>query len=412
MEEEFSNFVIAERAAKLFNNSLLSDGILIAGKGTNEKRFHIHSLILKITSPVFESMLQDGKELRVPNIIPSAMEAVLKYIYMNKLPEISSDDAIATYEAAKYFHLAHLKDLCCNYMCNIISSNNAIKFYEFAFQNGIPSLLSKSAVLLFKETETVLKNSEFTDVSQNTILNIVKNASSVNEKQLMKSVIEWAIEKNDKFEKLLKPFIPHFRLNTADMMMIITESFLTSEKSYNLDKLALPDSSYYKTLQARRESVIPLNFHFKTFNVLRSLKNNDIFTVTFFTEYDCFIEAIALPIISKMKTFYTMNFEINYTDLKSKNNYLLPSSPRIFLQCEPNKLSKFRLHFPLYVRKRNPVMLKIVNLEELQSLSIIRHQKITGQFEWHGKSIAYVPNYNSDEDHFQISGLLFYFSNL
>lgn len=101
MEEEFSNFVIAERAAKLFNNSLLSDGILIAGKGTNEKRFHIHSLILKITSPVFESMLQDGKELRVPNIIPSAMEAVLKYIYMNKLPEISSDDAIATYEAAK-----------------------------------------------------------------------------------------------------------------------------------------------------------------------------------------------------------------------------------------------------------------------------------------------------------------------
>ncbi|XP_023227129.1 BTB/POZ domain-containing protein 6-like [Centruroides sculpturatus] len=409
MEETFEDFVIVDRAARLFNNNHLSDVTVITGEGANQKSFPAHSLILKISSPMFEEKLQGEKELKFPSVNPSVMEAVLKYIYADSLPDISSDVAIETYSTADYFMLPHLKTLCCDHLLKILSPSNAVEIFEFAYESGVPSILSKSAVTLFKETDKVLKSNGLSksNVSQNTVMKIILNASPVDEKTLLRQIIEWAINKNDKLEDLLKPLIPHFCLSAKERMDILLSYSLTSEKCSNLSKLN--STNQLESQSKHGENLIPLNLHSRNYNKLEPLKKDDTFTIVFYTELDCFIEAIALPIISKVKTFYTVQFEINFADLNSKQNFEVPSTPRIFLQCETDDLTKFRLHYPLFVKKRNPVKLKIVNLEkQLNGLDIIRHQKVNGQFEWNEESIAYIPNYHSEDDsnHFQISGLL------
>jgi BTB/POZ domain len=82
------------------------------------KEFKVHRAVLAAASPVFAKMFTaDMEEARsskcnVDSIEPEIFEHLLRFIYGGKLPEVIGEVSMKLFEAAHYYDITQLKEIC------------------------------------------------------------------------------------------------------------------------------------------------------------------------------------------------------------------------------------------------------------------------------------------------------------
>jgi BTB/POZ domain len=110
------------------------------------KEFKVHRNILAAASPVFAKLFtadmeeaQNGKCI-VKDIEPKIFEHLLRFIYGGKLPEDVEPFAMELYEAAHYYGIDDLTQICKNEVLVKLSAENAINVYSWAWTYDVEDL--------------------------------------------------------------------------------------------------------------------------------------------------------------------------------------------------------------------------------------------------------------------------------
>lgn len=126
----------------LFDNPSYSD-FTIKLKG---KEFKTHRAILAASSPVFRKMFETemqesiSNECKVNEIEPDIFEHMLRFIYCGKMPENLSEIAFLLYDAAHYYEVLSLKQICLTDIQSRLSADIALEIYYWAYDYDMEEL--------------------------------------------------------------------------------------------------------------------------------------------------------------------------------------------------------------------------------------------------------------------------------
>jgi len=142
-----------DRLSGLLENSSYSDFTIVV----NEKEFKVHRNILAASSKVFKSMfdsnMKESTEGRceVDHIEPIVFDYLLRFIYGGQLPDDLSGIAISLYEAANYYDLNDLKEICKEQAYSKLTAENAFEAYKWAHLYNITELKAKSWIIVKRD---------------------------------------------------------------------------------------------------------------------------------------------------------------------------------------------------------------------------------------------------------------------
>jgi BTB/POZ domain len=102
------------------------------------KEFKVHRAVLAAASPVFTKLFTaDMEEARsgeciVENIEPEIFEHLLRFIYGGKLPEDIGAVSMKLFEAAHYYDITQLKEICKEQLPPMLKTENAMELFNWA----------------------------------------------------------------------------------------------------------------------------------------------------------------------------------------------------------------------------------------------------------------------------------------
>lgn len=114
------------------------------------KEFKVHKNILAASSVVMHKLFtaeykeKETGESKVDGIEPEIFEALINFIYSYKIPENLRKIACGLYEAAHYYEIESLKDICLNEIQEKLSAANVIEAYDLAFKYDLEKLTLKA----------------------------------------------------------------------------------------------------------------------------------------------------------------------------------------------------------------------------------------------------------------------------
>lgn len=126
------NFIL-RGVSSMFGDPIFSDFTFIIG-GLEVK---VHMNILAAASPVMRRMFTaDLKEAKtrkctIDAITPETFDDMLRFIYRSKLPQDLNAVAKPLYEAAHYYELESLKEICSREIHENLSAVNALEIFEW-----------------------------------------------------------------------------------------------------------------------------------------------------------------------------------------------------------------------------------------------------------------------------------------
>jgi BTB/POZ domain len=137
---------VASNHLSLLNDPQFSDFKFIV-KG---KEFKVHRAILASASLVFTKLFTTdmeealNSECIVKDIEPEIFEHLLRFIYGGELPDVIGDVSMKLFEAAHYYEIEQLKDICEQEIGLKVSVETAVDFYNWAYIYDVEDL-KKSA---------------------------------------------------------------------------------------------------------------------------------------------------------------------------------------------------------------------------------------------------------------------------
>ncbi|KAG4066805.1 hypothetical protein HA402_012872 [Bradysia odoriphaga] len=102
------------------------------------KKYKVHKNILASASPIFDKLFtskfqeNETNECCVTAIEPNIFQYLLNFIYCGELPEQLNEVSRALYEAAHYYQINELAEICISVECYHLSKDNALDVYEWA----------------------------------------------------------------------------------------------------------------------------------------------------------------------------------------------------------------------------------------------------------------------------------------
>ena len=105
----------------------MSDFCLIVG----EKELKVHKIILGARSPYFKAMFSSENEENRKNLVEitdfelEVIEALLKFLYTGKIPEMNEEFVRDLLRATDYFQVEQLKSKCEDFLIGKLSVANA-----------------------------------------------------------------------------------------------------------------------------------------------------------------------------------------------------------------------------------------------------------------------------------------------
>lgn len=137
---------ISKRYSEILENQLYSDFLIVVKR----KKFKVHRAILASQSPVFKTMF-DGcmqesiqNQSKVDHVKPEIFAHLLSFIYSEKIPENLEDVAMELYEAAHYYQVENLKEICEEEVYGQLTAENALEMYKWAFLYEIDDLKAEA----------------------------------------------------------------------------------------------------------------------------------------------------------------------------------------------------------------------------------------------------------------------------
>ena len=102
------------------------------------KEFKLHKNILAVASPVMRRMfttnMEESRENKcsVDHIEPNIFEYLVKFIYGHEVPENIAEVVKPLYEAAHYYQIDHLKEICEVILLEDTSEENSLENLKWA----------------------------------------------------------------------------------------------------------------------------------------------------------------------------------------------------------------------------------------------------------------------------------------
>lgn len=125
---------ILEHVANMFGDSTFADFTFIVGS----REFQVHMNILAAASPVMRGMFTTNlKEAKTKSCTVEAIDSetfdhMLGFIYNADIPEDLSTVAKPLYEAAHYYRIKILENVCLENIRESLSADNALEVFEWA----------------------------------------------------------------------------------------------------------------------------------------------------------------------------------------------------------------------------------------------------------------------------------------
>ncbi|XP_053609685.1 BTB/POZ domain-containing protein 6-like isoform X2 [Plodia interpunctella] len=165
--------VIKDRSGQILETGTWADCKFLVGQSMEQKHFNAHKLILAMASPVFETMfygvLDEKDVILIPDSTPDSFEAMLEYIYTDKIIINSFDDASALYYNANKYMLPYLIEGCVKYLTSTLKTDNVCQTYEFAKMFDEHELMDTCLQLIQRQTSEVLHSTSFIDANLSTV---------------------------------------------------------------------------------------------------------------------------------------------------------------------------------------------------------------------------------------------------
>ena len=123
---------LAENIGKMLQNSQFFDFTFIV----QGQEFKVHRNILAQASPVFTALFSSdmeeakSKKCVIKFIKPSIFGHLLNYIYKFELPQDFVSVSKELYEAAHYYEITELKDVCLRHVSSTLTVNNAFDLFH------------------------------------------------------------------------------------------------------------------------------------------------------------------------------------------------------------------------------------------------------------------------------------------
>ena len=180
-------------------SSELSDIVLVV----RNVKFHCHRIILASVSPYFATMFRcNMNEQRQSEIIlksiddKKVMKQVIKYMYTGTTV-INKFNMHKMYQAADFFQIASLRDMCVAYIRKNVARENCIEMYHFACLYQCEELKAASGSLFPYILSQVSKQDKFlelpVDVASSLLImcHSTDNHSPEEEANVFKAVVAW-----------------------------------------------------------------------------------------------------------------------------------------------------------------------------------------------------------------------------
>ncbi|XP_017100755.2 uncharacterized protein [Drosophila bipectinata] len=169
---------IKDRGQYLLRSEKWADCRFLVGTPPNQQLVAAHKLLLAMASPVFETMffgnLPDKTDpIVISDVQPEAFEALLEYIYTDRIHITSFDKACELCYVAKKYMLPHVVTRCTHFLWADLSPKNACRAYEFAKLFDEPRLMQSSMDLIAANTREVLSDPSFLDIEVPTLMAIL-----------------------------------------------------------------------------------------------------------------------------------------------------------------------------------------------------------------------------------------------
>jgi len=169
---------LKDRGQYLLHSEKWADCRFLVGSSPTQRLIAGHKLLLAMASPVFERMfygnLPDKTDpIVIPDVQPEAFEAMLEYIYTDRITIGSFDKACELCYVAKKYMLPHVVTRCTHFLWADLSPKNACRAYEFAKLFDEPRLMQSSMDLIAANTREVLSDPSFLDIEVSTLMAIL-----------------------------------------------------------------------------------------------------------------------------------------------------------------------------------------------------------------------------------------------
>ena len=219
---------LIERLDTLRNNERFCD-VIVEVKG---KEFKAHKAVLAAVSPFFltllESNMRESNEhlikIELEEATASIIEDVLKYVYTGNVSvtEESAHNLVAT---ADYLLLPGLKTLACDFLKDILATENCVFNYYFAEKYRCVSLKEKCLELIMSNFSAVMETDDFLNLDAKQIMEWVSSDDIIikTEEDVFKGVVKWVHHNRIEREKEFSVLLHQVRLNSLQQDYLVNE---------------------------------------------------------------------------------------------------------------------------------------------------------------------------------------------
>lgn len=136
--------------SNMLGDPTFSDFTFVVGK----KEFKVHMNILAAASPYWHNMFTTGleeakkKKCTIETFTPETFEQVLRYIYCSEIPENLNVIVKPLYEAAHYYMIESLKQICEQEIHESLSKDNALEIFEWVQKYDLENLKMEAWMII------------------------------------------------------------------------------------------------------------------------------------------------------------------------------------------------------------------------------------------------------------------------
>ena len=249
---------LTDRLEILRNNERFCD-VIVEVKG---KECKAHKAVLAASSPFFltllESNMRESNEhlikIELEDATASIMEDVLKYVYTGNVSvtEESAHNLIAT---ADYLFLPGLKSLACDFLKEILATENCVFYYYFAERYQCMNLKEECRELIKSNFSAVMETDDFLNLDVKQVLEWVSSDDITvsAEEEVFRGIVKWVHQSKSEREKEFSDLLQHIRLGSLDhnflFNKLVKEELITANNDCLNFVLSSLESIFSPTLQ-------------------------------------------------------------------------------------------------------------------------------------------------------------------
>jgi hypothetical protein len=185
---------IAQRRYAVFKSQNIDNGGFDVTFQFKDKQLHAHSFILWSLSNVFKSMLVSlsNEPIQISQFTYEDFKEFISFFYLGTC-QMNLNNVISLVHLADFYDVDILKKQCDDFLVKSVTKSDALKVYEVLKECSLDNALNSVLEFIANNTEKVIKDDYFNQLSKDTIMDIVKmDHLTAKEEDLFEAICKWA----------------------------------------------------------------------------------------------------------------------------------------------------------------------------------------------------------------------------